>query len=209
MATTPVQFDVFSSELSSDETVQWSGRPNPDVVFHKDHWGMIPFSLLWGGFAIFWLVGASGIADLWTNRPDKTFQWFGVIWGTPFVLIGQYMIWGRFLHKRWKKRRTYYGLTNRRALIVENGFKGRTVSSAYFENMALVDKWVRSDGIGSLSFGGPVTGEWRWGKNNPPRPPTLDDLDQVDSVYHIAVRLLDRTQSTHTLDTRPTSTYDQ
>src|ERR1700758_36561 len=42
--------------------------------------------LVMGGFAIFWLLGASGIGNFWTNRPDKTFQWLGVIWGTPFVL---------------------------------------------------------------------------------------------------------------------------
>jgi hypothetical protein len=124
--TTPPPFDVFSSELLPGETVQWTGRPNTAVIFHKEDWGVIPFSLLWGGFAIFWLLGASGIGDFWTNRPDKTFQWFGVIWGTPFVLIGQYMIWGRFVHNYWKKQRTYYALTTRRALIVVGGFSGRT-----------------------------------------------------------------------------------
>ena len=66
--------------------VQWTGRPNAAVILHKEDWGTIPFSLLWGGFAIFWLLGASGIGNFWTNRPDKTFQWLGVIWGTPFVL---------------------------------------------------------------------------------------------------------------------------
>jgi hypothetical protein len=187
--TTPVPFDVFSSELLPGETVQWTGRPNPAVMFHNDDWGMIPFSLFWGGFAIFWFLGASGIWDVWKNRPDRTFQWFGVIWGTPFFLIGQYLIWGRFIYRRWKKRRTYYALTNRRALIVESGVRSRTASSAYFDSMTMLDKWVRSDGVGTLSFGGPVTGEWRWGKNNPPRPPTFDDIDQVDAVYQIAARL--------------------
>jgi hypothetical protein len=139
------------------------------VIFHKEDWALIPFSLLWGGFAIFWLLETSGIGDFWTNRPDKTFQWFGVIWRTPFVLIGQYMIWGRFVYNYWKKQRTCYGLTTRRALIVVNGFKGRTASSAYFESMTIIDKWVRHDGIGSISFGGPVSSEWKWGRNNPPR----------------------------------------
>jgi len=142
----------------------------------------------------FWLLGASGIGNFWTNRPDKTFQWFGVIWGTPFVLVGQYMIWGRFVYGYWKKQRTYYGLTTRRALIVVNGFRGRTASSAYFENMTIIDKSVRHDGIGSISFGGPVTGEWRWGRNNPPRPPTFDDIDSADSVYQIAARLREQAQ---------------
>ena len=155
---------------------------------------MVPFSLLWGGFAIFWFLGASGMANFWTNRPDKTFQWFGVIWGTPFVLAGQYMIWGRFLYNYWKKQRTYYGLTTRRALIVVNGFRVRTVLSADFKNMIIIDKSVRHDGIGSISFGAPVSGEWRWRRNNPLRPPTFDDIASVDSVYQIAARLREQTQ---------------
>ncbi len=69
--TTPLPFDVFSSELLPGETVQWTGRPNAAVILHKEDWGTIPFSLLWGGFAIFWLLGASGIGNFWTNRPDK------------------------------------------------------------------------------------------------------------------------------------------
>jgi hypothetical protein len=187
--TTPIPFENFSSELLLGESIQWSGRPNPAVIFHKEDWGAIPFSLLWGGFAIFWFIGASGLWNIWQNRPDKTFEWFGVIWGTPFVLIGQYLIWGRFVYSGWERRRTLYALTNRRALIVKNGLKGRTVSSAYFDSMTFIDKHVRSDGIGAISFGGPVSREWRWGKNNPPRPPTFDDVDNVDSVYQIAAQL--------------------
>ena len=92
------------------------------------------------------------------------------------------------------KSETWVPGTTRRSLIVVNGFRGRTASSAYFENMTIIDKWVRHDGIGSISFGGPVSGEWRWGRNNPPRPPTFDDIDSVDSVYQIAARLREQTQ---------------
>jgi hypothetical protein len=41
--TTPVPFDVFSSELLPGETVQWTGSPNAAVILHKEDWGMIPF----------------------------------------------------------------------------------------------------------------------------------------------------------------------
>jgi hypothetical protein len=180
--------------LSPGETVQWSGQPNARVIFHGEDWGFVPFSLLWGGFAIFWLLGASGIWDIWNNHPNKNFGWFGVVWGTPFVLVGQYMIWGRFVHEYWKKHRTYYALTTKRALIVVDGLRGRTASSAYFENTGIIEKSVRKDGIGRISFGGSVTGEWRWGRNNPPRPPTFDDVDSADSVYQIAARLREQIQ---------------
>src|SRR5262249_38494945 len=94
----------------------------------------------------------------------------------------------------WKKQRTCYGLTSRRALIIFNGFRGRTASSAYFENITVIDKWVRHDGIGSIRFGGPVSGERRGGRNNSPRPPTFDDIDSADSIYQIAARLREQAQ---------------
>lgn len=197
--TTSIPFNTFSSELLPGESIQWTGRPNPGVIFHKEDWGLIPFSLLWGGFAIFWLLGASGLGNFWTNRPDRTFQWFEFIWGTPFVLAAQYFIWGRFVYSRWKKQRTYYALTNRRALIVARSVKGRTASSAYFENLTVVDKWVRHDGIGSICFGGPVRGEWGWGRYNPPRPPTFDDIDDVESVYQTATQLYEQAQKSGAL----------
>ena len=188
---TPVPFDVFSSELLPGEVIQWTGRPNPSVTFHSEDLYMIPFSLLWGGFAIFWLLGASGIWD-WSNHPNKNLGWFGIVWGTPFVLAGQDLIWGRFVYERWKKKRTYYAITNRRALIVEYGLRNRNVTAASFEALSMIGKKVRSDGIGSIAFGGPVTAKFRAGKNNPPRPPTFDDVDGADAVYQLAISIQDQ-----------------
>jgi hypothetical protein len=192
--TTPVPFEVFSPELLPGETIQWTGRPNPSVVFHPEDAFMIPFSLMWGGFAIFWLLGASGIANIFSKPPDRPFQWFGVIWGTPFVVVGQYMIWGRFVYASWLKKRTYYAITNRRALIVADGLRGRNVTATSFGTLPTIDKRVRSDGIGSIAFGGPVTGEWRSSRNNTPRPPTFDDVGDADAVYQIAIRMQDQNQ---------------
>lgn len=56
------------SELMSEESVLWTGRPDPRVVFHSDDWYLVPFSLLWGGFAIFWETGVLGY---WGNGPQE------------------------------------------------------------------------------------------------------------------------------------------
>jgi hypothetical protein len=131
--TTPIPFDTFSAELSRDESIQWTGQPNRSVVFHPDDWFMIPFSLMWGVFMIFWLLAASGTWDVFSSKPKGDFGWFGIIWGTPFVIVGQYMIWGRFFYEYWKKKRTFYALTNRRALLMENGLFNRNCTSIYFQ----------------------------------------------------------------------------
>ena len=53
--TTPVPFGLFASELLPAERIEWTGQPNPKVIFHQEDLLAIPFSLMWGGVAIFWL----------------------------------------------------------------------------------------------------------------------------------------------------------
>jgi hypothetical protein len=78
-------------ESMAGESIYWTGRPNPNVVFHKEDCYIIPFSLLWGGFAIFWEAGVTGY---WGYGPKGgTPSTFMALWGVPFIVIGQYMIW--------------------------------------------------------------------------------------------------------------------
>src|SRR6185437_8193931 len=81
---------------------------------------MIPFSLLWGGFAIFWEIGA-----LRTNGPNAVLM---SIWGIPFVLAGLYLIVGRFFVDAGIRAKTFYGLTNHRAIII-SGLFSRTINA--------------------------------------------------------------------------------
>ncbi|MBM3783847.1 MAG: hypothetical protein FJW30_05770 [Acidobacteria bacterium] len=182
----------FSGELQDGERVEWAGRPDTSILFHREDWLAIPFSLLWGGFSIFWLLGASGLADFLSTRPDRPFSWLGLIWGIPFVLAGQYFIWGRFLYNRWRKGRTYYALTNRRAIVLRIGLFGKSCVSVHLEGCSMLDKHARRDGKGAVAFGGPYVGEWQWGQSNPQRPLTFDDLPNANSVYQTALGLCEK-----------------
>ena len=123
----PLAMSNLASELGTGERLIWTGMPNPRITFHSDDWALIPFSLMFGGFTIVWETLA--LAD-WTPSLGRAGV---VLWGVPFVIVGQYLIWGRFLYDGWLKRRTYYGVTNFRALIVQQGLK-RKVSSAYLDS---------------------------------------------------------------------------
>src|SRR5579864_5791511 len=74
--TTPVPFGVFAQEMLPGETIEWSGRPNPAVILHKEDWFMIPFSLLWGGFD---LLAFGGIGDL-GHLEQSTYSNISVVW---------------------------------------------------------------------------------------------------------------------------------
>jgi hypothetical protein len=92
--------------LRPGERLLWSGRPDPAILFTSADAFLIPLSMMWGGFAAFWEVGVSfnGHAGL------------GVVFGIPFVAVGVYITVGRFFYKRYRKKRTCYGITDQRAI---------------------------------------------------------------------------------------------
>jgi hypothetical protein len=126
--------------LRPDERLLWSGRPDPDVVFSPRDVFLIPFSLMWGGFALFW-EGAVIVKG--TNA-------FFIAWGVPFVLIGLYMIFGRFIAKKRWRRSAAYGLTDQRALVAVGA---RSVSDSPIKNTPTSVRRSRDGAHVTISFG--------------------------------------------------------
>jgi len=149
----------LQSEMLAGETLLWLGQPSRKVVFHSSDVFSIPFSLLWGGFAIFWEFGVTGAFEGSAHRaPD-----FFALWGIPFVVMGQYMIWGRFLYTSWRKGRTYYAVTNKRVIVL-NTAPSRKLTDRYFRNLDSVSISTRSDGIGTIEFSpaADFASDWGW-----------------------------------------------
>jgi hypothetical protein len=133
---------AIQPELTSGETVLWAGQPSTGVLFHKEDIFLVPFSLMWGGLAIFWELGVAGF---WGSDPRPQGPWvFGLIWGIPFILIGQYLIWGRFVFAAWEKKRTHYAVTNERVIAVQNGWT-RKMASNYIDALPAL---IKEDGPG-------------------------------------------------------------
>ncbi|QWS33677.1 hypothetical protein [Curtobacterium aetherium] len=98
---------LATDELRPGERLLWVGQSDPARLFSARDAFLVPFSLLWGGFAIFWEVSV-----LTTGAP-----WFFALFGSVFVLVGLFFIGGRFLVKRHRKRTEVYAVTDRRAFI--------------------------------------------------------------------------------------------
>jgi hypothetical protein len=124
-----------------------------------------------------------------------------MLWGIPFVLVGQYLIWGRFFHTGWKKKRTHCAVTERRVIVVQNGWK-RQMASAYVDTLPTLVKEGGSNGIGTLRFAQAESmwsgrrGWGAWDGASIGSIPTFLDIDDVDSVYRLVSDLRERTRAT-------------
>ena len=89
-------------------------------------------------------------------------SFFMGLWGIPFVVIGQYMIWGRFFYTAWRKGRTHYAVTSKRVLVVNAGGT-RKVVSGYLDSLDAVTLTTRHDGIGTIEFSPEPDSPSMWG----------------------------------------------
>jgi hypothetical protein len=130
--------------LSSDEKIEWIGKPDPEKRFTPADRFLVPFSLMWGGFAIVWeTLAISGGAALFA------------LFGLPLVAMGLYFIFGRFIYKANRKRRTIYAVTSRRVLAIvrsRNGV-GESVAAVYLRSIPNMSTSAVSGGKGSVEFG--------------------------------------------------------
>lgn len=87
------------------------GRPAQGIIFTPRDGYLIPFSLVWCGFAVYWTFMATN-----AGAPG-----FFTLWGLLFVCIGVFFVAGRFAAEAWIRRGIYYAITNRRVLISRAG----------------------------------------------------------------------------------------
>ena len=177
-----LQYELFQRDLLKDEKILWTGQPNPYVLFTDADIFFIPFSLLWGGFFLFFGI------TMWESGLS------GLVFGLPFALVGSYTIFGRFLYKILKKNHTYYCLSDKRVLTVTTLFR-RTLKTAYIDTIPLLHKSVRRNGAGTITFGDrPSWSSWYantgmeildWSHRN--EVPAFYDIKDVDNVYRMAV----------------------
>ena len=141
--------EPFAGRLLPGERVVWSGQPKRGLLLMPRDLFLIPFSLLWCGFAIFWTVMATS-----TGGPD-----FVTLWGLMFVSIGLYFVFGRFIVDAWVRRGLHYAVTDRRILITRPAPFGR-FTALKLGQLPDIDLNEGGDGRGTIRFGQPLA---MWG----------------------------------------------
>lgn len=125
------------------------------------------------------------------------------LFGVPFLVIGLYLVFGRFIVDARIRERTFYGLTSERIVIVSGLFSRRT-KSLNLRTLSDISLTERPDGSGTITFGPAhpfaqcCFGEWLpsggWPGAAQYAPPAFDMIERAREVND----LIRQTQKTAT-----------
>jgi len=138
--------------LMPGERILWSGQPKQGIVLSGRDTVLIPFSLMWGGFAIFWNAMVWSFPNMGGGDPG----WFFKLWGLPFLIAGLYFIAGRFFHDAHIRKKLVYGVSNQRILIL----RGSKITSLDINRLPRLELTEHRDGTGSVIFEASNFGPW-------------------------------------------------
>jgi hypothetical protein len=166
--------------LNANEKLVWTGQPAKGIIFRTADILLIPFSLVWCGFAIFWVVMAS--------KGSVFFAMFGI----PFVVIGLIFVFGRFIIDAKQREHTFYGLTTER-IIIKSGVYRKSVKSLNIRTLSDIEYSEKSDGSGTINFG-PKNPMMSWGSAMNWWPgvkasPSLDLIPDARKIYNKIIEL--------------------
>lgn len=171
--------------LEPGEQLLWTGKPKSGVLFRASDLYAIPFSLLWCGFAIFWMMGA------WRSG-----GWLFALFGVPFVVMGLMFVFGRFILDALRRKNTIYGLTDMR-VIVKSGIFTSTITSLNLKRINTVSLEEKKDGFGNVLMGTNdqpdiVANAMSWWPGITTEVPRFELIQNAKGVYSQIINLQNR-----------------
>jgi hypothetical protein len=190
----PLHAEVFQSELLPGEKIVWTGQPERSVWFTGRDFHLIPFSVAFFGFSIFiWLLALDEVTE---SAPHEDFSFiFPVFITSLLMLIGFYFCVGRIIFKNWRKKHTYYALTNRRALMLYLHI-GRRMESLFLDCVPTINLSLRRSGVGTVRYGSTSSMDYYYGNSGldilpgykASLPASFFDIANARDVYQLAMR---------------------
>jgi hypothetical protein len=165
----------ITASLDRGERVIWSGRPRQGLMLRGMDAFAIPFALLWTSVPLI-----AALAALVSPKGDR----FALLPTIPFVLIGLYLLVGRFFVDAAQRRHTFYALTDERILIV-SGIWSRDTRSLSLRMLEQVDLSARTSGWGTIKFGRGAFGSFAmpgWPGTKGYQPPMFERIPDAAAV---------------------------
>ncbi|TCO55102.1 hypothetical protein [Actinocrispum wychmicini] len=130
-------------DLYEGERVLWTGSPSRYPIFNRGDIFLVPFSIVWCGFAIFWETTAAR-----TGAPP-----FFLLFGGFFVLAGLYLVVGRLIARYLFLLGSDYLVTDRRVTVSTIVLGRRRVRSVYLKDLPPPMISAERGPVGTIKFG--------------------------------------------------------
>ncbi len=165
---------LFQNEMLKDEKILWTGQPKKGFVLPGGYILLILF-----GFP---LLGIGSFIEYITIF--QSFDIFAMIFGLLLLLLGLCMVLGSIIYKNYRKKRTYYAVTNQRIIILINS-SNKKVESIVINQIPVLNKTVKKDGSGTIRFDNSGAGENSYSVE----ALSFDNIMDVDTVYRMIIDL--------------------
>ena len=133
---TDTDYSFADMHVGYGDRVLWKGRPEKGITVRPDELVTIPFGLFFTIFALFWISMAMQAGGIFA------------LFGVPFVLVGLYMVGGRFIINELMKRNTAYVITDK-AIIRKRGSR---VDVWYGRDLSNMQVFSHKNGTTSFMF---------------------------------------------------------
>ena len=129
-----IQYDRY---LSPGEYILWQGKPASKRPFTGGDVFLIIFTLFWCGicFRLEYSAIKAGQIQL-------------ILFGLPFVAMGCYLLFGRFIHEHMRRKHTSYIITNKKIISI---YKGRT-NMISLNNLPPIQTQIYKNGNSNIRF---------------------------------------------------------
>lgn len=123
--------------LTPGENLVWKGRPEKGNLFLPSDIFISLFGLFFLGFSLYW--------EYSVLQSGNTFM---IFWGLPFIAIGAFLTFGRFLYKAYMRDKTFYAVTNKKLIIRS----GRRTMIYHGKDLPPMTIHIHADGNGTIVF---------------------------------------------------------
>lgn len=120
--------NFWKTHLQDGETIVWQGRPDNAFSIGMPQLGKALFGVFFAGFAVFWMVmAASGGGNFW-------------MFGLLHFGVGAAMVAWALFGDTFRRRRSWYTLTNKRAFIATDmPLRGRALKSYPITSSSVIE----------------------------------------------------------------------
>lgn len=174
--------EEVNRELKPGEQILWAGRPRSGLSFEIGDVILIPGLLAWFAALMY------ALCVNFARRGNLLI----LMWASPLVLFGIYGLIGRFMFDAFRRSRIFYGLSDRRIIIIKTLF-GRRVSHFHLSLLPAIQLFERSNRSGTIALGQcsilylPNLIPPSWPGATSHMPPLIELIEDARHVYDLVL----------------------